>query len=687
MNTEPVTVYAWRNEPQSDLRSLTAASLLGKIELAEGGDTRELFALYRDLLASDNQLQMEFENRKRAVEGDTSTLLPFDKSSPPDVEAKDICFPLLDSAPFYTAKTWLLNAVLYPVAVCEKVYAPAPGGYALAQIVPVPYQLLDYREGTLRIFNTDERGNALPTSHAPDPARYIVHRGHTLPLPDNWGGPMRAILFWILLRSMSRQWWADLLERFGMPFLKGKYSDEKGKTVLQRAFAIAQRLGGIVVHKNTEVEIVQAAAGDSSNSHERFIELCNKEISKLVAGQTLSSNAQPTGLGNGATPLQGAVRDDIRKSDCQRLAATLRTQLLAQFCQINAVPGRVPLLVFGSDSAAEMQALIGTVASLADAGLEPDDDGLAALSERVGFGLRRKAVPAASPGFPAAFHAVPLAAEPAAGKPREPSGSPDGEAPPSPDPLAEIVRTSRSSTECLRRLREALATRPLDEQAEELAAAMDSYAAKALLRPRRRSPDGEAPPSPTPLSVDANGAHHGDHTGRFVGKGGDDAPSPSSSSEGSAPATKDAGGDNPSVAETKMKDPHAPATAEEVKAFLADPPDDISVDKADALLAAGFDDHDGAGNTVKYGPLLLDHINRESHSEKDRIARKKRLGVAVKVIREATPVPSKNPAKPNERIYSGTRNGKAYIGVADEHGELNALVMVSYRRDRANDPE
>ncbi|MBQ9727096.1 MAG: DUF935 family protein [Kiritimatiellae bacterium] len=520
MNTDPITVYAWRNEPQSDLRSLTAASLLGKIELAEGGDTRELFALYRDLLASDNQLQMEFENRKRAVEGDTSTLLPFDKSSPPDVEAKDRCFPLLDSAPFYTAKTWLLNAVLYPVAVCEKVYAPAPGGYALAQIVPVPYQLLDYREGTLRIFDTDERGNALPTSHAPDPARYVVHRGHTLPLPDNWGGPMRAILFWILLRSMSRQWWADLLERFGMPFLKGKYSDEKGKTVLQRAFVIAQRLGGIVVHKNTEVEIVQAAAGDSSGSHERFIELCNKEISKLVAGQTLSSNAQPTGLGNGATPLQGAVRDDIRKSDCQRLAATLRTQLLAQFCQINAVPGRVPLLVFGSDSAAEMKALIGTVADLAAAGLEPDDDGLAALSERVGFGLRRKAAPAASPGFPAAFHAVPLAADPAAGKPREApadkAGVVQGAAPSAPDPLAEIVRTSRSSTECLRRLREALATRPLDEQAEELAAAMDSYAAKALLR-TRRSPDGEAPPSTIPLSANW---HKCPHCGKFDGFNG-----------------------------------------------------------------------------------------------------------------------------------------------------------------------
>lgn len=474
---KPITVYAFSNEPPSDLRGLTAASLLSKIALAESGDTRELFALYRDLIASDDQVQMEFENRKRAVLGDTSTMIPFDKADPASVAAKELCWPLLDSEPFETAKTWLLNAVLYPVAVAEKVFAPAPGGYALAQIVPVPYQLLDYHEGTLRIFDTDERGRALSTSHEPDPNRYIIHRGHTLPLPDNWGGPMRSILFWILLRTMGRQWWADLLERFGNPFLKGKYSDDKGKQILERAFRIALRLGGIVVHKNTEVEIVQAAAGDSSNSHERFIELCNKEISKLIAGQTLSSNAQPTGIGSGATPIQSAVRDDIRKADAQRLAVTLRSQLLAQFCAINGARGRVPNLVFGSDSAQEMAAAIGTIKDLAAAGLEPDDDGIAALSERLGFTIRRRSVPTASPGFPAAFHAVPLAAD-AGGK----DAGKESEPPATEDPIAEIVRTSKSSTECLRRLREALADRSLDEQAEKLAAAMDSYAARALLR-------------------------------------------------------------------------------------------------------------------------------------------------------------------------------------------------------------
>ena len=128
-----------------------------------------------------------------------------------------------------------------------------------------------------------------------------------------------------------------------------------------------------------------------------------------------------------------------------------------------------------------------------------------------------------------------------------------------------------------------------------------------------------------------------------------------------------------------------PATEAEIKSFLADPPARISPDMADALLSAGFDDRDGDGNTVKYGSLLKDHLERESHSEKDKIARKARLGEAVKVIRASKPMPSKNPEKPNERVYSGLSNGKAYIGVADEHGELNAIVMVSYRRDERND--
>ena len=101
-----VTVYNFAAELESDLRSLTASSLLAKIDLAEHGDTRELFAIYRDLIASDNQVQMEFENRKRAVLGDTTTLLPFDKNKQDDITAKERCWNLIDSEAWNKAVSW-----------------------------------------------------------------------------------------------------------------------------------------------------------------------------------------------------------------------------------------------------------------------------------------------------------------------------------------------------------------------------------------------------------------------------------------------------------------------------------------------------------------------------------------------------------------------------------------------------
>ena len=174
---------------------------------------------------------------------------------------------------------------------------------------------------------------------------------------------------------------------------------------------------------------------------------------------------------------------------------------------------------------------------------------------------------------------------------------------------------------------------------------------------------------------DANGNEHAEagsgNGGQFVKKGDGASSAPSVTTEKTEGASH----------EHEIK----PATSETVAKFLQDPPDRISPDEADALLAAGFEDKDGAGNTVKYGQLLRDHIDSESHSEKDRIARKQRLGVAVKVIRATTPQPSGDAAKPNERVYTGTWNGKAYVGIADEHGEMNAMLMVSYRRDGRHD--
>lgn len=412
VDNDRLTILSPRYEPETQLGSISADRVLSIVEAAEQGDTRDLFSLYRDIIATDGHIRSELLKRKGAVLSDPITLIPWDKANPDDCAAREACFPIIDSPQFLGLVDHLLNVAAYPVAVAEKVFSvdPRTGLYTLSQTVPVNFALLDFRGAALRIYDTDEDGRPRPESYVADTGRYIVHRGMTMPVPDTWGGPMRAVLFWWLLRNMGRQWWADFLERFGVPFLKGTFraGDKEARSVLTAAFQQATRLGAIVVSDATSAEIVHTATSDASDSHERFIELCNREISRVLLGQTLSGNVQSTGeLGGGQATLQGAVRDDIRAMDAKLLAGTIARQLFDQVLRLNGLRGHAPILVFGSESDRDLARTVQLVQALAQSGLEPDDEGVATLSERVGFGLRRKQSTAAPAPFAATLAARP----------------------------------------------------------------------------------------------------------------------------------------------------------------------------------------------------------------------------------------------------------------------------------------
>lgn len=373
---------------------------------AENGDVRELFAIYRDIVLSDSHVQSEFAKRKLAIIGDTVSVLAADKKLKPDVDAAAWIDRTIENTPgWLLAQAHLLDSVLWPVSVLEKVYRPEAGGYALAQLIPVPHDLLDFVGGRLCIRETDGNGYPTNVSHDPDPRRYMVHRGHLLTAPDNWGGPMRSILFWWLLGAMSRDWWARFLDRYGSPFMVGKYNqgDDASRTLMERAFSLAVKVGGLVVSKDTEVEIKQAAVANSGDAYQLFFTISRREISKLIVGQTLSAEAQSTGLGSGVANAHGEVRDDYRKFDCKVLNETYRDQLFRPLLKINGIQAGTPKLSWGSVSVEESKATGEVLTSLQTAGLRVADSGLDALSEKLGMPIERiQTIPADQPLFPTA---------------------------------------------------------------------------------------------------------------------------------------------------------------------------------------------------------------------------------------------------------------------------------------------
>jgi phage gp29-like protein len=397
--TIPLPSRVPSQEPGSLLRVLDVDRVHAILDTAQAGNTQELFALYRDIILSSAHLQTEFAKRKLAVLGDPLSVQPWKKRDPLDESAASVVHDEIGMFPgFMGACSHLLDSALYPVSLVEKVFVPRGEGFGIRELRPVPHTLLDFsQDGRLRIWDVDPvTGCVMSTSHAADPHRYIIHRGHLLSSPDHLGGPLRSLVFWWLFATMDREWWARWLDRYGAPFLLGKYDqgDDQSRSTLEAAFSTASRLWGIVVSKETDVEIKQASAAGSANAYEKFHDVCNREISKLVLGQTLSAEARGTGLGSGVSDAQERVRNDFRDFDAMMLGKTLREQLIVQYLAINGIRARAPRILWGSsDNIKLLTAASGFLAKLKEAGFRLTNESLGVLNERIGLEIEPLGIP------------------------------------------------------------------------------------------------------------------------------------------------------------------------------------------------------------------------------------------------------------------------------------------------------
>jgi phage gp29-like protein len=491
--------YNARSEPGFAANRIDVENLRGILASAEAGNVRDLFGLYRDVLLSDSHLQAEFTKRKLAVLGDTISIQPVDRTNPDDVRASQAIADMVATTPrFLHGCSHLLDSCLYPVSILEKTYRPStrPGlRFELAKLTAVPHLDIDYSSSFLQLWEIDPRSGYLTgTRETPTPNRYIIHRGHLLQMPDWWGGPFRCLLFWWLMSTMDRDWWARFLERYGAPFMVGKYDqdDDAARAGLSRAFQAATKLFGLVVSAETQVELVQAASQQTGEAFAKFKEICDDEKSKVILGQTGSAKTASSGMGSGVNDQHESVRQDVRQFDQSSLSETLEDQLFKSYLDINGIPGAVPKMVWGGVSSAEQDATGTLVLNLANAGYELTDDGLATLGERLALPLRRRVgATAAGPGgmTPFSTFSVPAAVTAAHGAIDRiaASGAPDlsqafrGAL----APVRRIVLESRSASECETRIREFYADWKPDRVSGMVEEALTAFAANGSV-PRGR---------------------------------------------------------------------------------------------------------------------------------------------------------------------------------------------------------
>jgi phage gp29-like protein len=91
-----------------------------------------------------------------------------------------------------------------------------------------------------------------------------------------------------------------------------------------------------VISKTTEIEFVEAASRSGAvNPYKLMAEFCNREMSKAILGQTLTTDTAGSTGTYAAAKVHAQVRQDLVEADAQALAATLREQLLRPLVGFN----------------------------------------------------------------------------------------------------------------------------------------------------------------------------------------------------------------------------------------------------------------------------------------------------------------------------------------------------------------
>lgn len=253
------------------------ADYMAAVHAAENVDFSrryKLYDLYADILL-DTHLSCVIEKRRNAV---LCANIEFRRDGIPDETIND----QIKSPWFNRLVADIIDARFY--------------GFTLCQF---------YRNGPWADYDL------IPRKHA-DPVRRLIIRHQTditgIPWdnytdllfvgnPDDLGLLAKAAP-WVIYKRNTTGDWAQFSEIFGMPIQEYIY-DSDDEESRQRAMHDAEQAGSLAQFfhaKDTELRLTEAGnKSGSADVYERLCERCNNEISKLILGNTLTTEAADKG--------------------------------------------------------------------------------------------------------------------------------------------------------------------------------------------------------------------------------------------------------------------------------------------------------------------------------------------------------------------------------------------------------
>lgn len=357
-----------------------------------GGDG---LRIYQDL-ARDGHAGSVLRKRRQAVVAREWTV---DAASddPADQRAAMLARAALKRCDFDRACQGLLSAVLTGYAVAEVLWQVADleleDGTRGRFVVPKAIKprnarrfRLDQQE-QLRLLTWDAPtdGIALPDR------KFVLARFWAEENEDPYGRGLGHDLFWpVYFKRNAVALWNALVERHGLPFIYAEYpsgTPEGDRVKLSSAIADLARGGGLTVPQGTLIKFLEAGVGASATGrlHADLVDAMDAEISKIVLGETLTTEMGPTGS-RAASETHDGVRQELADQDADLLSDILNAQLMTWLAEINFPGAAAPTVYRRAPEAIDLQAMAKLDETLFKVGYEPTEQ---LVAERYGPGYRR----------------------------------------------------------------------------------------------------------------------------------------------------------------------------------------------------------------------------------------------------------------------------------------------------------
>ena len=295
--------------------NIDTSDFMAAIHAAENIDYAQrtkLYDLYTDILL-DAHLSSVIDKRKNAV---LSSSVEFQRNGKPD----DAINEQILSPWFYRCVSDILDARFWGFSLLQFYKNNEWIDYDLVprkHVEPIRKLILS-RQTDIQGISWDEFSDLL-----------FVGRDADL-------GLLAKAAPWVIYKRNTTADWAQFSEVFGMPIQEYIY-DTDDEDARERALQDANSIGSLAtfIHgKDTELQLREAGnKTGSADVYERLVERCNSEISKLILGNTLTTESSDNGTQALGT-VHKKVEESVAKADREYVLKVLNYDMTDIFARM-----------------------------------------------------------------------------------------------------------------------------------------------------------------------------------------------------------------------------------------------------------------------------------------------------------------------------------------------------------------